>query len=325
MKESEFLVLVAAPLQALAAFEYLRSSPQNKYRLLVMTPEEMSGPRFQLLKTLEILDFEDAILIPATPVKALCFLLVRQFRLSLRLVFTTDFTVVIGDFRNRFMRLIGRIAGGKRVLIDDGLATLDAIHEIRKKEKTYQLGNWEWTIFTCFFGNAVSKNIQPNKLSHVAGLNKKSKVIDDQQCWFLGGKMSERGAIGLDDELSLMREINAYWANQGVALTYVAKRTSSEKKLEMLVGMGIECRSFELPVELELLMRDHLPRYICSFGSSATATINHLYPELVQTIIEIPARLISPDLAVDRRLLRVAFRGNDKIRVVDTSGVAADL
>ena len=65
--------------------------------------------------------------------------------------------------------------------------------------------------------------------------------------------MYERGEITLDEELKILDKIKLYWERRGKTLIYIAKRTSSNKKLDLIKKkLSMKCIRFNLPLKLLL-------------------------------------------------------------------------
>ena len=62
-------------------------------------------------------------------------------------------------------------------------------------------------------------------------------------------------------------------------LVYIAKRTTSEKKINIIKKIGIKVIIHDLPVELKFLKnsKTKVPEIICSFGSAADKTFPMIY------------------------------------------------
>jgi len=130
------------------------------------------------------------------------------------------------------------------------------------------------------------------------------KKIDKNLVFFSGTKLSERNAISLSDELKLTIKINEYWKKKGKRMIYIAKRTSSIKKLDIFEKNNIQVLSFNQPLEIALITNENflLPKYFCSFGSTLDKTISMLYPQINIFLVQFKNINISEDLANDLKI-----------------------
>ena len=87
-----------------------------------------------------------------------------------------------------------------------------------------------------------------NNLNYLKNKTIKSngKIID-KIVYFTGTGMVERGALKLEQELSLVKAANKYWAEKGKKMYYVGKRSTSKKenltflKIMVLIRLSLIC------------------------------------------------------------------------------------
>ena len=81
----------------------------------------------------------------------------------------------------------------------------------------------------------------------------------------------------------MINKIKIYWEKKKKKLVYVAKRTSSEQKLqEIRKKLSVETIVFDLPLELALMAnyKKKVPTIICSVGSTTNKTIPMIYKNI---------------------------------------------
>ena len=106
-------------------------------------------------------------------------------------------------------------------------------------------------IFTIYADEISNPNAEMNNLNYLKNKTIKSngKIID-KIVYFTGTGMVERGALKLEQELSLIKAANKYWKEKGKIMYYVGKRSTSRRKLNVFEDNGINTLKFDLPLEL---------------------------------------------------------------------------
>jgi len=89
--------------------------------------------------------------------------------------------------------------------------------------------------------------------------------------------MVERGALKLEQELSLIKAANKYWTEKGKKMYYVGKRSTSRRKLNVFEDNGINTLKFDLPLELVFSEEKIIPGNICSLGSTLQKSLNIIF------------------------------------------------
>ncbi len=135
-----------------------------------------------------------------------------------------------------------------------------------------------FSIYSPFINNKI--NLTNDFIEVKKKLKHDATLIEKNLVYLLGTKISERGGLYLEDELIYLRNVYNYWFKKGKKISYLAKRTSSDKKLKLIEKIGYEVKSPKYPLEIHLLLSKELPYYICGFGSSLFSTLPALFPEL---------------------------------------------
>ena len=134
-------------------------------------------------------------------------------------------------------------------------------------------------IYSIFSNYIDEENIIVNNFEYIK--KKFNRIIkkDNSIVLFVGTKLSERGIITLDEEIKIINKIRIYWKKRGKKLIYVAKRTSSDKKLNLIKrNLSVDYIKFKLPLELAIGYEyKKLPYAICSHGSSLDITLKMIY------------------------------------------------
>ena len=107
-------------------------------------------------------------------------------------------------------------------------------------------------------------------------INSHGKIIDEI-VYFTGTAMVERGALKLEQELSLIKAANKYWAEKCKTMYYVGKRSTSARKLDVFEDNGINTLKFDLPLELVFIKEKIIPGNICGLGSTLQKSLSILF------------------------------------------------
>tara|TARA_Y100001968_G_scaffold332915_1_gene393033 strand:+ start:553 stop:1569 length:1017 start_codon:yes stop_codon:yes gene_type:complete len=308
------IFLVASPLQVICAYELSKnfSSDENILCPLYKVGSEVAGE--QITESIQIFKFKDILRVDISSNSVTSYFeQVIKFCLIRARYRSRNYRLIIGDFRNSAMHL-ARLAflPTETYVIDDGFSSYIAIKNFTQHKIYFNtsskklrfilkvLGFYQYltqspvklfTIYEPFFSD---QNLLLNDFKYTKQLlNIKSKTFDDSIVYFIGGKLSERGAICLEDELIIMKNIYEYWKLKGKKIIYIAKRTSSDKKLNKLQELGMETQRLEYPIELFLMKNELLPKYICGFGSSLFATLPPIFPQITYICFKFPTQLFN--------------------------------
>ena len=122
-------------------------------------------------------------------------------------------------------------------------------------------------------------------------IKNKNKKYDESMAFYVGTKLSERGALTLADELKILKSSLIYIHSIGKECTYFAKRSSSKKKLDLIEELGYKIYIPEYPLELYLMNSEYIPSLICGFGSSVFSNLPKLFPNLKSLILKYPIKV----------------------------------
>lgn len=211
-------------------------------------------------------------------------------------------TFVISDFKYFFYHLLRiNFKSSDFILIDEGTGTLIAYKKYISRGIFFPIKQYDNQLFSLYkilfvnnfrillysrfkiysiFSNYINdKDIIVNNFEYVKKKVSRDFNKDNSIVMFIGTKLSERGFITLSEELKILEKINLYWNNRGKKLIYVAKRTSSEKKLTLIKQkLSIDYIKFNLPLELAIGYEyKKLPYAICSHGSTLDITLKMIY------------------------------------------------
>lgn len=250
---------------------------------------------------------------------------------------------VFFDFRNSLMHYLRlKFQSSKFILIDDGFQTYISYKEyinqncflpikqyfglsgiIKKfllfKFQFQKLKNKKFEIFTIYGNELRLQKPFHNKLSFLNSIFKTSDLnYSKENIYFSGTKLSERNVISLNKELDIMKKINSYWKKKNKKLIYIAKRSTSQKKIQLLKQNLIDVFIFNLPIELALLKdkKNDIPWGICSFGSTTNKTLSNIYPNIKSFLFVIKNFSEDKDLNNDMRYSYLLAKHDKKTKII---------
>ena len=117
----------------------------------------------------------------------------------------------------------------------------------------------------------------------------------------------------MDQELSIVKKLKKYWSMKGKKLIYVAKRTSSIEKLNLIEKkIGVEVINFKLPLELALLTgQSKIPYAIVSLGSTLNQTLPMLFNKIKSFHVNVNNIAKRKDLEEDNTFSKEIFLMSD--------------
>lgn len=217
-------------------------------------------------------------------------------------ILNMEFTFVISDFKYLFYHLLRiNFKSSDFILIDEGTGTLIAYKKYISRGIFFPVKQYDNHFFSLYkrlfannfrillyskfkiysiFSNYINnENTIVNNFEYVK--KKFNRIIkkDNSIVLFVGTKLSERGIITLDEEIKIINKIRLYWKKRGKKLIYIAKRTSSDKKLNLIKkNLSVDYIKFNLPLELAIGYEyKKLPYAICSHGSTLDITLKMIY------------------------------------------------
>ena len=210
----------------------------------------------QVFLTLEFLDLKEYFIfwIPTNKVFRYLYELILIYFLKL-FNLNTDLEFLIIDFRNNYMHSLRRFFKfSKFILIDDGFYTFVAQNNFMSKRvflpiKSHNnlkgsIVKWLYfgksykrllyspiKLFTIYADEIESSHIIKNDLCELRKkINFKKIKFNDNEVFFTGTRMVEKGALKLEQELKLILAANIYW-NKKEKLCIMSKRSTSKEKL----------------------------------------------------------------------------------------------
>ncbi len=212
----------------------------------------------------------------------------RRFdRLAKRLV-NVD-TLVLGSYLSGYMRhLANKLRPRKLYLVDDGTDTLRVSNLRREQavpEGIQQLPYWrklknlirtsfvDWdtrqadsaTFFTSYKLTLIPEDtLIRNDHSFLKSMLNHSGVLSE--VYFLGQPLVEDGYLQREDYLAYISRISQYYRSR--TLIYVTHKRESQQMIDAVRNMGLQVRTFNLPIELQIL-QGGIPSELASFFCSA--------------------------------------------------------
>ena len=332
---SKYIFFVAGPFHLICINEVIKNSKITDFDIYYLKKDNylVNKQIYETYKFLKMSRMKDLIFSKFKFIQIFQLLL---FTYKLKIISKKyDLNFFILDFRNSFLHFLRSIfINSPFILIDDGTSSFMNYSKYMEKKiflpyeqyagfygkiKKYFLFRnkfryllyKEIDIFSIYANDLGLKNKNYNSLYFFKkALSKFKKKYDKSLVFFSGTKLSERGAISLNDELKLTMKINNYWKKKGKTMVYVAKRTSSKKKIEIFEKNSIKTISFDQPLEIALVMNNvfDIPSYFCSFGSTLDKTISLLYEKINIYLIEFSDINISRDLEEDLKLSKIMMK-----------------
>lgn len=302
------IYFTASPLQLICINEHIMKNQGQKYKLFFFYSDQNPLAMQQMYKTLNKLNLQDYDNIWMPKIKFLRIFYEILFILKLKFKYRKkNLSFVILDFRNIFMQSLRRFfKNSKFTLIDDGFYSYVAYENFISKNLYLpvtrylnlmgKLKKWlyfgisftdlawrPFNLFTIYADEIDCKNTIFNDLSYLRDENKKNNVkISDKLVYFIGTGMPERGAIKLEHELNLIKNLNNYWNTKGKDFYYVGKRATSKEKLKFFNKNGIKTLHFELPLELVFIESEVIPKHICHMGSTLSKSLSLIFEKQIE-------------------------------------------
>ena len=292
------LFFAASPVQLICINELRRKDCSENFKLFLFLRKNSLYANSQMYLTAELLGFKKYEIYWLPEIRIIEILYERLFifklKLSLKSIFKNkNLHFVIFDFRNLFLQSLRRyFPESKFTLIDDGFYTYVAHDKYMKREIYLPINNLKsfsgkiaklfyfggsyerlkkssFNLFTIYADEINNKNAQMNNLNFLQEkiLNRNRK-FDQNKVYFIGTGMVERGTVGIEQELGLIKKLNAYWSKRGKEMYYIAKRRTSKEKLNVFHLNGIKTLKYNLPLELVVTEIDNIPQHYCSLGST---------------------------------------------------------
>ncbi len=306
-KTSKNIYFAATPIHLIGIKEFITKNNINEFELILFLHNTKKKDNEIALKqiflTLKILNFKKYEIFWMPKLRIIRFLFEILLIIKLKKKFiSNNLNFIIFDFRNIFLQSLRRyFKNSKFTLIDDGFYTYVAQENYMKKNLFLPIEKYKnlegkiskllyfgssykrlkktpVKIFTIYADEITNPNAEMNNLNYLKNKSIKSngKIIDEI-VYFTGTSMVERGALRLEQELSLIKATNKYWTEKGKTMYYVGKRSTSRRKLDVFEDNGINTLKFDLPLELVFTKEKTIPGNICSLGSTLQKSLSIIF------------------------------------------------
>ena len=297
-----YYLFAAGPLHLINNFEFIKKKKIKNYKIFIFLNKSKTV-NIQLRNTIKILNLKNCENINLNFFRIIRFFQYIAFFLKINRQYSgKKITFIISDFKNSFFHFL-RIFfhNSKFILIDEGFGTLIAYKKYFSKGIYFPIDQYNkyvlnilkhllpisfrillYTkiyIFSIYHNHINDKNVIINDLKHIKKKLNKNYKKDNSVVFFSGTKLSERGAISLEEELKILKRIKLYWYKRGKKLIYIAKRTTSNEKLILIKKkLLIDFIKFNLPLELAICYEyKKLPYAHCSHGGTLHTTLKKIY------------------------------------------------
>ena len=301
------IFFAASPFHLICLNEYRKKNNIKDFKLILLLHRVNKHALTQIFQTLEILDLNEYFVFWIPKNKIIRYFYELLFIYYLKIYnYKKDFNFLIIDFRNNFMHSLRRFfRKSEFVLLDDGFYTFVAHNNFISKKiylpissyksfkgkivrwlyfgKSYKyLLNSPIKLFTIYADEIISEYTTQNDLNKLrAMIDFKNIKFNEDEVFFTGTRMVEKGALKLEEELELIMAANIYWSRRGKTMYYVGKRSTSEEKLRSFKEKGIKTLKFELPLEIVFTQIQEIPSHICGLGSTLQKSLKLLFEDKI--------------------------------------------
>jgi len=292
------LLLVSSPLQLLCAITLLNNLNISNFYVYFFVRKTNLMCLDHMQNLFELYGFNSRgsriIFLPSNASLCLLVVLLNVAFFRFLNIFSCPL-LIFGDFYNvhfHASRLL--FSPSHTFVVDDGFSSFRALRDFivddiffPSSKDSYKLNPFSFllskkpfhffSLYTKYFSLSPLRT-QCNLLPppHTSQVRSTNRLL----CYFIGTKLSERGAISLDSEIRLMRNILIYYERMSIKCIYIAKRTTSHLKLSKLHEMGYDIRIPHLPLEYDMFALGELPAIVSGFGSSLFCSLHSLFPSL---------------------------------------------
>ena len=245
--------MIASPLQVICAYEFSTQYLADKN---IICPIYIKGADLrnkQIKNTIEFFNFENIeniyngnpFFYKLNQLYTVCQLIFLRIKLG-----AGNYRLIFGDFRDKTMHLARLFFKPKEAfVIDDGFASYLAgkkylsksifLPNINKFEEIILriLCNYKYlkeskiSLFSIYSDLLVGDVFLQNNFNSVRKkIKNKNKKYAENMAFYIGTKLSERGALTLEDEIKILKSSLIYIRSIGKECTYFAKRSTSKKK-----------------------------------------------------------------------------------------------
>ena len=297
------ICFAGSPIHLICFKKFIFRNKIKKYKIYLLSSTN-SRTNKQLYQTIKFLNLKNVKKIIWHRLKFLQFFQRYKFLLEIYFLHKNDNCVfLISDFRNTILHQIRILfKKSKFILIDEGSQIPEFYKECFKKNiffpyknfdnffgkikllinygfKLDFLINFKFHLFTIYGKELNLEYKNHNRLEFLKDYIKPRSQYCKSSVYFLGTKFFEQNLLTLNEEINSLKKVISYWKKKNKKLVYIAKRTTSEKKINIIKKIGIKVIIHDLPVELQFLKnsKTKVPEIICSFGSAADKTFPMIY------------------------------------------------
>ena len=311
-KKSKNIYLAASPLQLMCIKEYLIKNIETEFELILFLHNTKKKNNEIALKqmflTLDKLNLNKYKIFWIPKFKIIRFLFEILFIFKIKIdSINQDLKFIIFDFRNIFLQSLRRhFKKSKFTLIDDGFYTyvaqenymkrniflpIDKYKSLEGKISKFLYYGFSYNrlkktpikLFTIYSDEISSPYSDMNNLNYFKEKAAKyNGKINQDIVFFTGTAMVERGALTLEQELDLIKNINKYWIKKNKLMYYVGKRSTSKDKLATFEDNNIRTLQFDLPLELIITERKEIPGNICTLGSTLQKSLKLIFDDQIK-------------------------------------------
>lgn len=311
-KKSSNIYFAASPLHLICIKEYIIRNNIKEHDLILFLhntkKKDNENALKQMFLTLNKLNFKSYKIFWTPKMKLMRYLLETLLIIKLKIKgINNKLNFIFFDFRNIFLQSLRRhFKGSTFILIDDGFYTYVAQENYMKKNIFLPIERYKSLegkiskllyfgfsfkrlkmtpikIFTIYADEFSNPNAEMNNLTFLKSKANASKgQISDRLVFFTGTGMVERGAMKLEQELSLIKSANKYWIDQEKTMYYVGKRSTSKRKLDVFEENGINTIKFDMPLEIILSESSQIPGHICTLGSTLQKSLSIIFDNKIK-------------------------------------------
>ena len=340
MSKLKNIFLIASPLQVICAYEF---STQYLADENIICPIYINGASLrnkQIKNTIEFFNFENIeniyignpLFNKVNQIYAVCQFIFLRIKLG-----GGNYRLIFGDFRDKTMHFSRIFFKPKEAfVIDDGFASYLAGKKYLSKSiflpnvnkfleiilriicQYKYLKESKLILFSIYSELLIGDIFLQNNFTSVKKkIKNKNKKYDENMAFYVGTKLSERGALTLSDEIKILKSSLFYIRSIGKECTYFAKRTTSKKKLDLIESLGYKIYIPEYPLELYLMNSEYIPSLICGFGSSVFSNLPKLFPKLKSLILQYPIKVFRKQSDIYEYNMFLEILKNHSIEIIN--------
>ena len=311
LKNLKNIFLIASPLQVICAYEFSTQYLADKN---IICPIYIKGAPLrnkQIKNTIQFFNFQNIeniyigkpLVNKVNQIYAVCQFIFLRIKLG-----GGNYRLIFGDFRDKTMHFSRVFFKPKETfVIDDGFASYLAgknylsksifLPNVSKFEEIilrilcqYKYLKESKIILFSIYSELLTGDLflQNDFKSVRKKIKYKKKKYDKKMAFYIGTKLSERGALTLADEIKILKSSLIYLRSIDKECTYFAKRSTSKKKLDLIEKLGYKIYVPEYPLELYLMNSEYIPSLICGFGSSVFSNLPKLFPNVKSLLLQYP-------------------------------------